>query len=39
KQGGELALGDKSEPELISKLLAMSKGTFKKRSAASTSRG
>ncbi|WP_310504065.1 S1-like domain-containing RNA-binding protein [Aeromonas sp. BIGb0445] len=30
KQGGELALGDKSEPELISKQLAMSKGTFKK---------
>jgi predicted RNA-binding protein (virulence factor B family) len=30
KQGGSLALGDKSEPELIYKLLGMSKGTFKK---------
>jgi len=30
KQGGSLAVGDKSEPELIYKLFAMSKGTFKK---------
>lgn len=30
KQGGSLAVGDKSEPELIYKLLGMSKGTFKK---------
>lgn len=30
KQGGSLAVGDKSEPELIYKLLGISKGTFKK---------
>lgn len=30
KQGGSLAVGDKSEPELIYKLFSMSKGTFKK---------
>lgn len=30
KQGGSLAVGDKSEPELIYKLFNMSKGTFKK---------
>lgn len=30
KQGGSLAVGDKSEPELIYKMFSMSKGTFKK---------
>ncbi|MGE6207873.1 S1 RNA-binding domain-containing protein [Aeromonas media] len=30
KQGGSLAVGDKSEPELIYKMFNMSKGTFKK---------
>ncbi len=30
KQGDSLAVGDKSEPELIYKLLGISKGTFKK---------
>ncbi|MCO4206070.1 CvfB family protein [Aeromonas taiwanensis] len=30
KQGGSLAVGDKSDPELIYKMFNMSKGTFKK---------
>ena len=30
KQGGSLAVGDKSEPELIYKMFNMGKGTFKK---------
>lgn len=30
KQGGYLPVGDKSSPELIYQLFAMSKGTFKK---------
>lgn len=30
KQGGSLAVGDKSDPDLIYKMFSMSKGTFKK---------